>query len=242
MPPAILYEDDDLLAVDKPAGVVVHPSYKNPSGTLLDALVALAQQWPVGQRPSIVGRLDKFTSGLVIVAKHATAHAALQRALAARDAQKIYLAVVCGDPPDHDTVDLPLAHDPSDRRRRIVSSDGAPSVTEFERLECGRGACGTVALLRCRLRTGRRHQIRAHLAARGWPIVGDSTYGEALEGFGRHALHAWRASFMHPETRRQIEVEAPPPQDFCSLLYSCFAETSSGRSGSALFQFEKNRS
>ncbi|HZT77461.1 MAG TPA: RluA family pseudouridine synthase [Vicinamibacterales bacterium] len=238
----VLYEDDDLLVVDKPAGVVVHPSYKNPDGTLLDALMAQAAAWPPGHRPSIVGRLDKQTSGLVVVAKHAAAHAGLQRALASPHADKIYLAIVRGTPPASAIVDAPLMHDPVDRRRRIVSPDGAPSVTEFSVLESGRGPHGEVSLLRCRLRSGRRHQIRVHAASHGWPIVGDALYGEAIAGVTRHALHAWRVGFMHPSTRVPLTVEAPPPQDFCSLLYSCFAETTSGISGSAFFQFAKNRS
>jgi 23S rRNA pseudouridine1911/1915/1917 synthase len=214
----ILYEDDDLLVADKPAGVVVHPSYKNPSGTLLDALMSIVVDWPPGRRPSIVGRLDKFTSGLVVVAKHAAAHTALQRALSSRDAQKIYLAVVRGVPPEAGTIDLALAHDPNDRRRRMVSADGAPSVTEFERIETGRSRDGDVALLRCRLRSGRRHQIRVHLAAQGWPILGDSVYGEPLDGAARHALHAWRVSCAHPSGAGRVEVESAPPADFWGLL------------------------
>jgi 23S rRNA pseudouridine1911/1915/1917 synthase len=237
-----VYEDADLLIVDKPAGLVVHPSYKNPDGTLLDALTARASTWPPGSRPSLVGRLDKQTSGLVLVAKHAQAHARLQRAVAARDAQKLYLAMVRGTPPISATIDLPLTHDPHDRRRRIVADGGAASVTVFERLATCDSALGPVALLQCRLITGRRHQIRVHLAAQGWPIVGDAVYGEAVEGVTRHALHAWRLAFTHPSTRTRVEVEAPPPQDFCSLLYSCFADTSSGMSASASFQFEKKRS
>jgi 23S rRNA pseudouridine1911/1915/1917 synthase len=240
--PAVLYEDDDLLIVDKPAGVVVHPSYKNPSGTLLDALTARAAAWPSGMRPSLVGRLDKQTSGIVIVAKHARAHAALQRAVASREARKLYLAIVRGTPPASGTIDLALTHDPVDRRRRLASDTGAPSVTDFERLDTGDGACGPVALLQCRLRTGRRHQIRVHLASRGWPIVGDAMYGEAIDGVARHALHAWRMAFTHPSSGVRLEIEAPPPQDFCSLLYSCLATTSSGMSGSALLQLAKNRS
>ena len=231
--PSILYDDDDLFAVDKPAGLVVHPTYRNREGTLLDAL-------PPGSR--VVTRLDKLTSGVVVVAKDARAHAALQRALASPDAEKLYLAIVRGAPPAAGIVDAPLAHDPSDRRRRIVSAGGAASVTEFETIERGRGQCGEAALLRCRLRTGRRHQVRVHLASRGWPILGDAVYGGAVDGMTRHALHAWRVSFVHPATRMRVTIEAPAPQDFCSLLYSCFAETSSGMSASAFFQFAKNRS
>jgi 23S rRNA pseudouridine1911/1915/1917 synthase len=240
--PAVLYEDDDCLIIDKPAGVVVHPSYKNPDGTLLDALAVRAATWPPGTRPSLVGRLDKQTSGLVLVAKHAHAHARLQRAVAARDAQKLYLAIVRGAPPLSGTIDLPLTHDPDDRRRRIVAEGGAASVTEFERIAASDSARGPVALLQCRLLTGRRHQIRVHLAANGWPIVGDAVYGEAVDGVTRQALHAWRLAFTHPSTQARVDVEAPPPQDFCSLLYSCFADTSSGMSVSAFFQLAKKRS
>jgi len=241
-PVDVLYEDADLLVVDKPAGLVVHPSYKHPGGTLLDALMAREPAWLPDTRPSLVGRLDKQTSGLVLVAKHARAHAALQHILASREAEKIYMAIVRGTPPLSGTIDLPLTHDPIDRRRRIVAEGGAPSATEFECLAAGVCAHGPVAVLRCRLRTGRRHQIRVHLAASGWPIVGDAVYGEAIEGVTRHALHAWRLAFRHPSTGARVEVEAPPPQDFCSLLYSCFADTSSGRSASAFFQFAKKRS
>ena len=238
MTPEVLYEDDELLAADKPAGMVVHPSYKNPDGTLLDLLLIER----TGRRLSIVGRLDKQTSGVVIVAKSPAAHAALQGVLASPDAEKLYLAIVCGCPPESGVIDLPLARDPDDRRRRMVSDTGAASVTEFNVIDRGRGASGDAALLQCRLRTGRRHQIRVHLSARGWPIVGDRVYGAVIDGVSRHALHAWRVTFGHPSTGMKVSVESPPPQDFCSLLYSCFAETSSGTSASAFFQFARNRS
>ena len=220
IPLPLLFEDDHLLIVDKPAGLVVHPAYKNPSGTLLDELGA--RGWPPGTRPSIVGRLDRVTSGLVIVAKTAEAHARLQRALASGDAEKIYLAVVRGTTPAAGVIDLPLASDPADRRRRAVSPAGAPSVTAFERVDTGADASGTVSRLTCRLVTGRRHQIRVHLAARGWPIVGDATYGTALEGFPRIALHAWRTAFVHPMTGEPLEVEAPLPPDLRAVIDACF--------------------
>jgi 23S rRNA pseudouridine1911/1915/1917 synthase len=205
----ILFEDECLLAVNKPAGLVVHPAYRNLDGTLLDELRA---RDPLA-RLSLVGRLDKLTSGIVVLAKNAATHAAVQRSWHA--AEKDYLAVVsgCVDPPQG-RIDLPLGTDPSDRRRRIVRPEGAASVTEFERLDYD--ASSRRSLLRCRLMTGRRHQIRVHLAARGWPIVGDAVYGEALDGFARHALHAWRLALPHP-AGGTFTVSAPVPETFLSL-------------------------
>jgi 23S rRNA pseudouridine1911/1915/1917 synthase len=201
IPPAILFEDDHLLIVDKPAGLVVHPTYKNPSGTLLDAL-------PPGTR--IVTRLDKFTSGIVVVATSPAMHARLQRTLSSPESDKIYLAIVRGITAERGTIDVPLASDPTDRRRRIVSTDGARSVTEYERLATAASPAGDeVSLLRCRLVTGRRHQIRVHLAAHGWPIVGDGVYGQRLEGFDRLALHASRVRFAHPLTGARVDITSP---------------------------------
>jgi len=194
--PSILYEDDYFLVVDKPAGIVVHPTYKNLDGTLLDAL-------PQGSR--IVTRLDKGTSGVVVVAKSAEMHARLQEALAEPDAEKIYFAVVHGVADERGVISEPLASDPQDRRRRIVAPYGAASVTEFERL----AIADQMSLLRCRLRTGRRHQIRVHLATRGWPIVGDAVYGQPLSGFERIALHASRVRFTHPATGHPVEIMSP---------------------------------
>lgn len=220
----VLFDDEHLLVVDKPAGLVVHPAYKNPSGTLLDALAGAAS-WAPGTRPSIVGRLDKGTSGLVVVAKTAEAHAKLQRALAHAAAHKIYLAMTYGEADESGVIDAPLASDPSDRRRRIVSPDGAASVTEFTRLGVGTLETRTVSLLRCRLVTGRRHQIRVHLASRGWPIVGDAVYGDAREGFRRIALHAWRVTVAHPLTDVRLDVQAPVPPDLARLIEGCFGPT-----------------
>jgi len=220
-PPAILFEDDHLLIVDKPAGVVVHPAYKNPAGTLLDALADDASRWSGEQRPSLVGRLDKLTSGLVLIAKSADMHARLQRTLASRASDKIYLALVNGVAPARGTIDLALASDPADRRRRIASREGAASVTEFERIDIGSLGDAAVSLLECRLVTGRRHQIRVHLASRGWAIVGDAMYGTPLDGFARVALHAWRLAFTHPLTSARVDVMCPPPPDLERLLSRC---------------------
>ena len=231
----ILYEDDHLLAVNKPAGTVVHPSYKNVAGTLLDALRAYSHDWPDDQRPSIVGRLDKLTSGIVVAAKTAALHALLQRAMAAREAEKDYLAVVYGRVEiASGEIDLRLRHDPTDRRMIVTSpAEGVASLTRFERLASVDAPAIGLSLLLCRLITGRRHQIRVHLAARGWPIVGDPVYGEprwteivdpplaeTVRTFPRQALHAWRLAFTHPITRARLVVDAPPPRDLDDLLAS----------------------
>jgi 23S rRNA pseudouridine1911/1915/1917 synthase len=234
----VLYEDDYLIAVDKPAGVVVHPTYKNTTGTVLDALAS--RERSDARRPSIVGRLDKLTSGLVVVAKGAAMHAALQREMTARSSEKIYLAIVyglVGEP--RGTIDVRLRHDPLDRRRIIAVDDDEPvendtgwrCTTEFERVSTADAPNAGLSWLRCRLVTGRRHQIRVHLAARGWPIVGDPQYGEprwsqvvdpvlaaALQRFPRQALHAWRVAFDHPVTRQRVAIEAPLPRDLAKLM------------------------
>lgn len=231
----VLFEDEHLLVLDKPSGVVVHPAYCNAEGTLMNALVWHARAWPPPQRPSLVNRLDKLTSGLVIVAKHPAAHRALQRAIGSGQTEKDYLAVVYGPVSIAlGEIDLCLGRDPSDRRRVIASPDaGAPSLTRFERL----ARAGNLALLRCRLVTGRMHQIRVHLAARGWPIVGDPVYGEprwsriadpalaaTLRAFPRQALHAWRIALTHPITSERLSIEAPVPRDLDDLFTTIHLE------------------
>jgi 23S rRNA pseudouridine1911/1915/1917 synthase len=233
VPLNILYEDEYLLAVDKPAGVVVHPSYKNTAGTVLNALLWHARGWPAGERPSLVGRLDKGTSGILIVARTAAIHAALQRTMASGETEKDYLVVVYGRVKiARGEIALRLGPDPLDRRRMVASSTtGAPSLTQFQRLASVKAPDAGLSLLRCRLMTGRTHQIRAHLTARNWPPVGDAVYGgprwkavvdpvlaDALRAFPRQALHAWRLAFTHPVTRRPMLVEAPIPADIEGLL------------------------
>jgi 23S rRNA pseudouridine1911/1915/1917 synthase len=217
MTPPLLFEDEHLLIVNKAAGLVIHPAYRNPSGTLLDALRAMPV-WTPGERPSIVGRLDKLTSGIVVVARTAAVHASLQKALARDDSEKIYAAIVEGVPPERGVIDAPLAADPADRRRRVVLPAGAPSRTAFNRIHVLDRVAGSWSFLECRLLTGRRHQIRAHLASRGWPIVGDAVYGAALAGFPRHALHSWRISFTHPITGVRVRARAPLPTEFEQLM------------------------
>ncbi len=217
----ILHEDAELLIVNKPAGLVVHPTHAHASGTLMNGLLWHARDWPASARPSLVGRLDKHTSGLVVVAKGPVVHAALQRAWGAETTIKEYLALVHGRvTPAKGRIDLGLRRDPGDRRRVIACDlSGAPSSTLFERI--GRGA--EMALVRCRLVTGRTHQIRVHLAARGWPVAGDAVYGGArrpppdarlagaLTRLSGHALHACRVRLRHPATRAPLDVAAPLP-------------------------------
>ena len=229
----ILFEDDRLIAVDKPAGLVAHPTYKHAAGTLMNALLGRARTWPAHQRPSLVSRLDKLTSGSVVVAKDAAAHAALQRAMARDDCEKDYLALVYGRVNvARGEIDLRLAKDRRDHRRVAASATfGAESLTRFVRLARVPAPRVGLSLLRCRLATGRTHQIRVHLAARGWPLVGDPMYGEprwseiddpglaaSLRVFPRQALHAWRVAFTHPVTRARLAIEAPVPDDLEQLL------------------------
>ena len=212
-PLTIIYEDDSTLVVNKPAGLVVHPTYKNTSGTLLNAVL-----WRVrdrdGAQPGILTRLDKDTSGLVVIALTPAIHAIMQKDAAARRTRKQYLAIVCGLPqPEQGQIVLPLARDPVDRRRVVVTPDGAPCETHYEVLSTR----GSHAIVQCELITGRTHQIRVHLSARGWPIVGDRVYGEADSRIARQALHAWRVSLQHPITRMSLEFEAPLPDDMRGL-------------------------
>jgi 23S rRNA pseudouridine1911/1915/1917 synthase len=226
LPVSILYADHELVIVDKPAGQVVHPTYKNSGGTLLDSL---RQDLP--DPPSIVGRLDKWTSGIVVVARTSVAHAALQREMSAPDCRKDYLAVVHGHVREDVEIDLRLRVDERDRRRVAVSTEGgAPCVTRVTPMANTSLYGCVVSLVACRLLTGRRHQIRAHLAARGWPVVRDAVYGDvrldrALEGSNaalcvpaRQALHAWRLEVRHPVTGARLNVASPVPADLQPLV------------------------
>jgi 23S rRNA pseudouridine1911/1915/1917 synthase len=212
----VLYEDDDLIAINKPPGLVVHPSYKNTNGTLMNGVLDRARSWPAESSPGLLGRLDKMTSGVVIVTKRAEIQAALQRAAAANRVDKDYLAIVLGKPsPLRGSINLALDRDPWDRRRITVTDRGGqPSVTKYERLS----TAGGYSLVRCRLITGRMHQIRVHMAAKKWPIVGDAVYGsESAMAFPRQALHAWRISMRQPKTGRELMIEAPLPEDMRML-------------------------
>ena len=228
-----LFEDAHILIVNKPAGVVSHPTFLHTGGSLLNVVLHYASAWPPGQRPSLVGRLDKLTSGALVIAKTTEAHARLQRTLMSSFSEKSYLAVVYGPVNrERGSIDLRLRRHPDDRRRVIATTDdGLASFTRFERLAQADGAGCPVALVRCQIVTGRMHQVRVHMAASGWPLVGDAKYGEprwqqcldeerrrVLEQFPRQALHSWRTAFVHPFTQERIEVEAPLPDDLYRVM------------------------
>jgi 23S rRNA pseudouridine1911/1915/1917 synthase len=239
LPIDVRYEDDALLIANKPAGQVAHPAFRNATGTLLNALLARAAgRW----QPSLISRLDKGTSGLLLVAKSREVHAAMQLLSNHNQIEKDYLALVAGRAPARGTIDLALDRDPWDKRRVTVRDrGGVPSVTRFERLRAIAIAPERyVSLVRCRLVTGRMHQIRVHLAAKGWPILGDPVYGATRDGsagrpglwrigeaegrlsLNRQALHAWRLAFPHPVTGTRIDVTAPIPTDLQQLLDELF--------------------
>jgi 23S rRNA pseudouridine1911/1915/1917 synthase len=208
----VLYQDEALIAIDKPPGMVVHPTYRNWSGTLLNGLLwhLSGPGSPGGVQPSIITRLDKGTSGIVLCALTPAIHARVQRDGAAGHLRKHYLALVRGTPsPATGSIALPLARSAEDRRRVVVTPDGQHSETRYEVLSTENG----YSLLRCELVTGRTHQIRVHLASRGWPIAGDVSYGEPHPALARQALHAWRIDLPHPVTRTMLTIEAPVPAD-----------------------------
>lgn len=218
LPLSVVFEDDDLLVLDKPAGLVVHPAPGHWRGTLMNGLLHARPDSARLPRAGIVHRLDKDTSGLLMVARSERAFEQLGRALAARIIHREYLAVVEGVPPSGSLrIEAPIGRDPRDRLRMAVVSSGRgkPAVTHVERL----AVAGQVACVACRLETGRTHQIRVHLASRGHPLVGDSLYGGRVrEGFSRQALHALRLALHHPVTGALMSFDSPLPEDIVALL------------------------
>jgi 23S rRNA pseudouridine1911/1915/1917 synthase len=232
IPLRVIYEDKRLLVIDKPAGLVVHPGAGQAQGTLVNALLHLVKDLSgVGGvlRPGIVHRLDRGTSGLLVVAKDDETHRALVRQFAGRMVEKEYLALVHGRPKANTgTIDLPIGRDPVHRQRMSVRAPrGRPARSDYAVVEALDGA----ALLRVRIHTGRTHQIRVHLASLGHPVAGDPAYGgtrapsarrpeakAALQGLSRPALHAARLSFTHPETGLRLTFESVLPEDLTNLL------------------------
>ncbi len=222
MPLDILFEDEHLLAVNKPAGLVVHPAAGNWSGTLMNGLLAHHPQAATLPRAGIVHRLDKDTSGLMVVGKTLPAVTALVRMIAAREVHREYLALAHGRTPDEWIVEAPIGRDPQSRTRMAVVGGGKPARTDFFKLAEGewqdaRALGRTVSALHCVLHSGRTHQIRVHAAHRGHPLVSDALYGgaEAL-GVPRQALHAARLRFDHPVTGAPLRFEAPLPPELAA--------------------------
>jgi 23S rRNA pseudouridine1911/1915/1917 synthase len=218
VPLTVRYEDAHLLVVDKPAGVVVHPSRGHEGGTLVHGLLDRAiRGGDDPERPGIVHRLDRDTSGLLVVARSDRAHRRLQRMLRDRLIDRRYTVLVEGRPPPALTVDRPVGRDPRHRTRMSVRAlDGRHAVTHLRLLE----ALGDRSLLEARLETGRTHQIRVHLEAINHPVVGDPVYGRSAGtlGLSRQFLHAARLAFPHPETDEPVEVESPLPPDLVAAL------------------------
>lgn len=222
------YEDDDLLVIEKPAGLVVHPGAGNHRGTLMNGLLAYAPQLEALPRAGIVHRLDKDTSGLLLVGKTLEAHTSLVRQLADRDIAREYLAICNGVLTGGGVVNEPIGRHPVDRLRMHVTAGGKPAVTHYRVLE--RFAAHTYVSVK--LETGRTHQIRVHFAHRRHALVGDQTYGgrlampagaaadvrDMLRGFRRQALHAEKLTFVHPVSGKTVAVQAAPPADFLELL------------------------
>ena len=233
----VVYEDDDLVVVDKPAGLVVHPAPGSPDRTLVNALLAHCGESLSGiggvRRPGIVHRLDKDTSGLMVAAKTDRAHRALAGQFEAHTIDRAYRAVVWGVPhPRSGEIEGNIGRSPVDRKKMaLVTCGGKPALTRYAVL--GSFAGGAASLVECRLATGRTHQIRVHLTALGHPLIGDGTYGrvragrlkglgpeakECLTGFPRQALHAYRLGFLHPATGRSLSFQSDMPLDINALL------------------------
>jgi len=220
VPYDIVYEDDWLLVVDKPAGVVVHPAPGHEHGTLAQGLVAHGARGGHELRPGVVHRLDKDTSGLLIVAKGDHAYQALVAAMERRDIKRVYVTLLRGElPQDDGTIDAPIGRHVRDRKRMSLhTSAGRPAVTHFRVL----GRAPSFTLVRAQLETGRTHQIRVHFAALGYPVAGDVQYGgrERPEGLDRQFLHAAQLAFPHPEDGRQMICASPLPPDLRAFLAS----------------------
>jgi 23S rRNA pseudouridine1911/1915/1917 synthase len=234
LPVDVVHKDRGIFVINKPAGLVVHPGAGNADKTLQNALLALDPKLALVPRAGLVHRLDKDTSGLMVVARTPEAHSALVAALAAREIERAYLAVCVGAMTGGGTVDEPIGRHRTQRTRMAVRADGREAVTHYRILKRFRGH----TFVRAELETGRTHQIRVHLAHIGYPLVGDPVYGTRrriprgasepliaeLDAFKRQALHATRLALEHPLTGKPLEWEAAPPPDMAGLLAALEAD------------------
>jgi len=219
IPLQVVFEDDTILVIDKPAGLVVHPGSGNWSGTLLNALLHHHPAAAAIPRAGIVHRLDKDTSGLLVVAKTLTAQTDLVRQLQARTVKREYLAVVAGVLPRDGTVETNIGRHPTQRTKMAVVQGGKPAITRYKVLE----RLSQATVVECSLETGRTHQIRVHMAHLGHPLIGDPVYGDRRTRavsvqFARQALHARRLGLLHPVSGQAMHFEAPVPEDLAMLI------------------------
>ena len=222
VPLDVVHEDAELIVINKPVGLVVHPAAGNWSGTMMNGLLHRWPQLAGVPRAGIVHRLDKDTSGLLVVAKTLTAQTDLVRQLQDRSMGREYLALVWGQPVSSGRIEAAIARHPRERTKMAVSKSmlAKPAVTHYQKIANGTIDGKPVALLRCKLETGRTHQIRVHLQSIGYPLVGDNVYGKQhlVHIFPRQALHAERLQLIHPETGDDVEWQAPLPEDLAALL------------------------
>ena len=218
----LLYEDEFMAVINKPAGVVVHPAPGNPDGTVVNAILSRypelrSAELPDGSRPGIVHRLDKDTSGCLAVARTPEAQAKLCEAFAARETGKIYLAITAGVPAEKKgRIENLIGRHPVNRQKMaIVERNGKNAVSEYEVIDEGRINNVKTALIKVRIYTGRTHQIRVHLASLGCPVLGDELYGgaKACHGIPRQMLHAWKLKVPHPQNGEMVKVQSPIPED-----------------------------
>ena len=221
IPLDIIYEDDDIIVINKPKGLVVHPANGNPDGTLVNAIMAICKESLSGIggkiRPGIVHRLDKDTSGILIVAKNDKAHINLSNQIKNREMKKIYIALVRGVVNENEaTIDMPIGRSTKDRKKMAVRKDGKEAITHFKVLK----RFPKYTLLEVKIDTGRTHQIRVHMAEIGHPVVGDVVYSNGKNDFGvvGQMLHAKSLDFKHPITGKQMHLEAELPKYFKDIL------------------------
>ena len=225
IPIQIIYEDNDIIVVNKPKGLVVHPANGNPDGTLVNAIMAICKDSLSGIggeiRPGIVHRLDKDTSGLLIVAKNDKAHINMSEQIKDRKVKKTYIALVRGTVPENEaTINMPIGRSTKDRKKMAVVKNGKEAVTHFKVLQRYATSKGTYTLLEIKIDTGRTHQIRVHMSEIGYPVIGDEVYSNGKNEFNVHGqcLHAQKLEFKHPITGKEMKLEAPLPEYFQKIL------------------------
>ena len=225
IPIDVIYEDDDIIVVNKPKGLVVHPANGNPDGTLVNAIMAICKDSLSGIggeiRPGIVHRLDKDTSGLLIVAKNDKAHINMSEQIKDRKVKKTYVALVRGQVPENEaTINMPIGRSTKDRKKMAVTKNGKEAVTHFKVIGRYTTKNASYTLLEIKIDTGRTHQIRVHMAEIGHPVIGDMVYSNGKNEFGieGQCLHARKLEFKHPITGKEMKLEAPLPEYFQDII------------------------